>query len=160
MNKTLAKATINLYAIVFIASGLAAIFVYWKIVAGAFVFIWAGIALLRRRMFGVYAVFLVALVLASLGLFFVWLAIQDIMHRLYRFDILLMGLAPIVFALLTLYLFTRRQVAEEFGVERIAILEKVDKKEIIAAGSVLLWIAGIVGGVLLACYLVVRLIAR
>ena len=53
MPKKLAKTIINIYGIAFIASGLAAIFLYFKIVAGAFILIIVGVALWRRKVFGV-----------------------------------------------------------------------------------------------------------
>lgn len=57
MNKAVAKAVVNFYGIAFIAAGAAAVFLYFKIVAGAFIFILAGVALLRRKAFGVYSLF-------------------------------------------------------------------------------------------------------
>lgn len=160
MNKALAKIIINFYGIAFIVSGLAAIFLYFKIVAGAFIFILVGVALLRRKVFGVYSVLFVAFVVAGVGLMIAGFALNDILHRNYKFDMLLIGLVPIIFSFLTLYFFTRHSVAEEFGLSKITILEKVDKKELIAAARVLLGIVIIVGVVLLVCYLVAMLMAR
>lgn len=160
MVKSIAKIIINFYGIAFIVSGLAAIFLYFKIVAGAFIFIFAGAALLRRKVFGVYSVLFVAFVVAGVGLMIAGFALNDILHRNYKFDMLLIGLVPIIFSFLTFYFFTRREVAEVFGLSKITILEKVNKKELIAAGRVLLVIAVIVGVVLLASYLVAMLMAR
>ena len=160
MRKTLVKAMINFYGIAFIAAGAAAIFLYFKIVAGAFVLIFAGVALLRRKAYGVYVVFFMAFVLAGIGLMFAGLGIHDILERHYKFDLLLMGLAPIIISLLTFYFFTRREVAKEFGLAKIAVLEKPDKKEIIKSVYILLGIIVAVGVVLLGSYFVAMRMAR
>jgi hypothetical protein len=95
-----------------------------------------------------------------MGLLIAGLALNDILHKLYKFDLLFIGLVPVILSLLTAYFFTRRAVAEEFGLSKIAIVEKVDRKELIATVKILLWIAGIIGLVLLACYVVVMVISR
>ena len=160
MPKKLAKTIINIYGIAFIAAGLIAIFLYFRIVAGAFIFIIVGVALWRRKAFGIYSVFFLAFVLAGIGLIIAGLAARDILHRLYKFDMLGIGFAPILFSFLTFYFFTRREVAEEFGLSKITILEKIDKQELIVAGKVLFWIAVIVGAVLLLCYLAAMLMTH
>jgi hypothetical protein len=160
MNKAVAKAVINFYGVVFITAGLAAIFLYFKIVIGALIFIFAGVALLRRKVFGVYCIFFLAFVVAGIGLLIAGLALSDILRQNYKFDMLLIGIVPTVLSVLIFYLFTRREIAEEFGLEKISIMEKVNKKELIAAGRVLLVIAAIIGAVLLVCYLIAMFMAR
>ncbi|MDD5194684.1 MAG: hypothetical protein PHQ96_03285 [Candidatus Omnitrophica bacterium] len=157
MNKTFAKAVINFCGIAFIVAGLAALFLNVKIVVGAIIFILAGVSILRRKPFVVYIIMFVAFVVAAVGLIIAGLAISDILHRNNRLDMLLIGLVPIIFSFLALYFFTRREVAEEFGLEKIEILEKFNKRELIVAGKVLFWIAAIVGVVFLLCYLGVAL---
>lgn len=160
MKKTFAKVIVNFYGIAFIVAGLAAIFLYFKIAAGAFIFILAGVVLLRRKAFGVYSVLFVAFVVAGVGLMIAGLALNDILHRNYKFDMLLIGLVPIILSFLTFYFFTRHEVAEEFGLSKITILEKVDKKELIVTARILFWIVIIIGVVLLGCYLVAMLMSR
>ena len=160
MNKTLVKSVINIYAIVFIVSGLAAIFIYFKIVSGAFIFIAIGAALLFRKRFGVYSVLFLAFVVAGVALIITGLAARDILHRIYKFDMLFIGLVPLIFSFLTFWFFTHPQVAEEFGLAKIEILEKFNKGELIVAGKILFWIALIVGVVLLGCYLIAMMMAR
>ncbi|MFH0732350.1 MAG: hypothetical protein V2A72_05465 [Candidatus Omnitrophota bacterium] len=160
MNKAAAKTIINFYGLSFIVAGLAAIFIYFRIAVGAFIFIFAGVMLLRRRAFGIYCVLFAAFIVAGVGLMLAGIAIFDILHRNYKFDLLFIGMAPIILSFLTFYLFTRPEVAEDFGLDRIAILEKVDKKELITTARILLWIVIIIGVALLACYLVAMLMSR
>lgn len=161
MNKTLAKVIINLVGVAFIAAGVAAVFLNPKIIAGALILISAGVSLLcRKAFFIVYIILFVAFVAAGVGLIIAGLAVRDMLHGLHKLDMLLIGLAPVILSSLIIYFFTRHEVAEEFGFAKISILEKVDKKELIATARVLLWIAVIIGVVLLVCYLVARLMAR
>ena len=73
---------------------------------------------------------------------------------------LLMGLVPIAISVVSFYLFTRKAVAEEFGLGKITILEKIDKKELIATFRILLWIIGIIIAVLLFSYFVAWRMSR
>ena len=56
MNKTTAKIVINAYGIAFLALGALALFGGSKAIIGVLVLISAGVALLRRKYFGVYTV--------------------------------------------------------------------------------------------------------
>jgi hypothetical protein len=161
MKEMRAKVIINFYGIVFIAAAVASVVLFHsKIIVGALILLIAGTALLRRKPFGVYCIFFLAFVVAGIGLLIAGLALSDILHQNYKFDMLLIGFVPVVISALTFYLFTRRELAEEFGLAKIEILEKFNKQELIVAGKVLFWIALIVGVVLLACYLVVILMTR
>ena len=160
MNKALAKIIINCYGIAFIAAGVAAFFLHSKIVVGALIFIVIGAALLRRKVFGVYGVLFLAFVLAGVGLMLAGIALNDILHRIYKFNMLLIGLVPTVLSFLTFYFFTRHEVAENFGLPKITILEKIDKKALVDAGRFLLVSFIILGLALLVCYLVAARMTR
>lgn len=159
MNK-ITKIIINFYGIAFIGFGVAAVFLHSKAFVAVLILIIAGISLLRRKAFGLYAVLFMAFVATGIGLLFVGLAFYDILHRIYKFEALITGLIFVIPSFLSLFFFTRREVAESFGLSKIAILEKVDKKQLIAAGQFLLVAALAVGLVLLACYLLAMRMAR
>lgn len=154
MSKIYAKIIINFYGVMFILFGAAAIFINPKMLAEAIVFIFTGVLFLRRKTQGVYIAFFILFVVGGVGLVIAGLAAYDILRWNYKIDLLLIGLVPVILFVLTSYLFTRREVAEEFGLSKIAILEKVNKKELIVAVKFLFWMVFIVGVVLLACYLV------
>ena len=94
---------INICGIAFIIIGLAAIFLYFKTVAGAFILILAGGALLLRKQFGLYCLFFLAFIIGGVGLIIAGLAAFDILHRNYKFDMLLIGLAPVILSFLAFY---------------------------------------------------------
>ena len=146
---------VNFYGIAFIAFAITAILLHSKAFVGVLMLIVVGVYLLRKKVFGVYAVLFMAFIVAGMGLLFVGLAINDMFHRIYQFDMLLIGLVLTVLPCLTFYFFTRREVADIFGVPKITILEKIDKKELVAAGKFLALFVIAVGLTLLACYLVV-----
>ena len=160
MNKTLAKTIINIFAIAFILAGVIPVFLNPKIIVGGLILILFGVSILCRKAFAIYIILFMAFVAAGIGLIISGLAVSDILHRNYKFDMLVIGLLPAMLFVLIIYLFTRREFAEEFGLEKIAIIGKVNKKEVIAAGRILLVIAAIVGAVLLVCYLVTMFMAR
>jgi hypothetical protein len=152
MKKTSANIIINLYGIVFAGLGIAAFCLRPRIFVAALMLIWAGVSLLRRKAFGVYAVLFMSFVMAGIGLLFVGLVFYDMAHRIYKFEMLLTGLIFAIPSFLSFFFFTRPQVAESFGLSKITILEKVDKKQLIAAGQFLLILGLGVGLVFLACY--------
>jgi hypothetical protein len=141
--------------------GIAAVlFLHSKAIVGVLMLVWAGVSLLRRKAFGVYTVLLMAFVLAGIGLLFVGLTLYDMSHRIYKFEMLFAGLIFLIPSFLSFFLFTRREVAESFGLSKITICEKIDKKQLLAAGKFLLGIAVAVGLVLLACYLIAMRMAH
>ena len=160
MSKTLPGIIISFYGIVFIGFGVAVFCLRPAAFVAALMLIWAGVSLLRRKAFGVYAVLFMSFVMAGIGLLFVGLVFYDIMHRIYKFEMLLTGLILAIPSFLSFFFFTRPQVAESFGLSRITILEKVDKKQFIAAGQFLLVSALVVGLVLLACYFIAMRMAH
>ena len=160
MNKTTAKVIINFYGIAFLALGAAALFGGSKAIVGVLVLIVAGFALLRRKYFGVYTVLFLSLGLSGIGGIFEWIAVNDLLHKNFKPLMLFMGLVPIAISVVSFYLFTRKAVAEEFGMEKITIIDKIDKKELLATFKILLWIIGIIGGVLLFSYFVAMRMSR
>ena len=160
MNKALTKAVINCYGIAFIAAGLAAIFIFFKIVGGAFILLIAGVQLLRRRPFGLYTALFTSLIGIGIGLMFIGIAVYDLVHHNYRFDGMLMGLVPVIPSFFTLYFFSQCEVAEDFGLPGIRLIDRINKRELIVTARVLLWIIGIVGVVLLACYVMAIMMSR
>lgn len=160
MNKIFAKIIINFYSIVFILSGLVVIFIYAKAVAGAFILVFSGVQLLRRKIFGLYTVLFLAFVMLAVGVLIASIAVPDILKKNYHFEMLAIALAPMAISLLTFFFFTRRAMAEEFGLPEIRILAKIDKKELIATGRILLGIVALIGGVLLLCYFIVLMMSR
>lgn len=151
---------INAYGIAFLALGALALFGGSKAIIGVLVLISAGVALLRRKYFGVYTVLFLSLGLSGIGGIFEWIAVNDLLHKNFKPLMLLMGLVPIAISVVSFYLFTRKAVAEEFGLGKITILEKIDKKELIATFRILLWIIGIIIAVLLFSYFVAWRMSR
>jgi hypothetical protein len=160
MKKTAVKIIVNLYSIIFIGAGIAALCFRPRTFVAAFMLIWAGVSLLRRKAFGVYVVFFMALVLACIGLLFVGLTLYDMAHRLYKFEMLFVGLGFIIPSILSFLFFTRREVAESFSLSKVSILEKVDKKQLVGACQFLLVSGLAVGLVFLICYFIAMWIAH
>jgi hypothetical protein len=152
MKKTLAKAVIVLYGAGFIIAGIAAVIHGASAIVGAIILVIAGISLLQRKIWGVHVVLYLSLVVAAVGVMLLWMATSGGVSG--RGTMMLAGLVPLVAAVLTIVIFTRRSVAEEFGLPEIRLLDKVDKPQVIAAIKTLLWIAAIVAVVLGACYLI------
>lgn len=154
MNNKVTATIINLCGLIFILAGTTVLLLRPRTIVAAVVFVYIGTAFLRRKPFGVYGVLFLTFILAGVGLMMTGLSVFYILNRSYEFYMLLIGLAPVILSIFVFYFFTRPEVAREFGLPKIEILEKINKKALIAAGKFLFVTAIAVGIVLLVCYFV------
>ena len=133
--KKLSNIIVNFYAIAFIVAAVAALLLHSKAYGGMIMFIGIGVSLWLRKVFGVYAVMFISFVVAGVGLIFFGLGINDIFHRVYKFDGIWMGLIPITLSFMTIYFFTHQETANIFGLPKITIWRRLIKKTLFSQGN-------------------------